>query len=38
MLSDIERIFRLLNVDNSLVIPYNTSVRMVISSVDVIHS
>nr|YP_009115231.1 cytochrome c oxidase subunit II [Wadicosa fidelis]AIZ97177.1 cytochrome c oxidase subunit II [Wadicosa fidelis] len=38
MLEDADSTFRLLNVDNSLVIPYNTSVRMVVSSVDVIHS
>ncbi|RDU34620.1 hypothetical protein DRW41_22540 [Neobacillus piezotolerans] len=38
MLEDADRTFRLLNVDNSLVIPYNTRVRIVVSSVDVIHS
>nr|NP_786957.1 cytochrome c oxidase subunit II [Ciona savignyi]BAC57005.1 Cytochrome oxidase subunit II [Ciona savignyi] len=30
--------FRLLEVDNSLVLPYSTNVRMMITSVDVIHS
>lgn len=38
ILKDEERIFRLLNVDNSLVIPYNTITRIVISRTDVIHS
>lgn len=38
ILSDNNRSFRLLNVDNSLVIPYNTIVRIVISRTDVIHS
>lgn len=38
ILSDDNRNFRLLNVDNSLVIPYNTIVRIVISRTDVIHS
>lgn len=33
-----ENLFRLLNVDNRLVIPYNTDVRIIISSRDVIHS
>ena len=33
-----EPIFRLLNVDNCLVIPYNTNVRIVVSRIDVIHS
>lgn len=31
-------IFRLLNVDNSLVLPYNINVRILLSRVDVIHS
>lgn len=38
ILSDNKRIFRLLNVDNVLMIPYNTSVRIIISRIDVIHS
>nr|QNV12119.1 cytochrome c oxidase subunit II [Amaurobius fenestralis] len=33
-----ESMFRLLNVDNSLLIPINTNIRMILSSVDVIHS
>lgn len=35
---DGERLYRLLNVDNCLVIPYNSIVRIIISGVDVIHS
>lgn len=31
-------IFRLLNVDNCLVIPYNSIVRIIVSGADVIHS
>nr|AIA77323.1 cytochrome c oxidase subunit II [Trichonephila clavata] len=31
-------IFRLLDVDNCLVIPYDTDIRMIVSSSDVIHS
>lgn len=31
-------LFRLLNVDNSLIIPYFTGVRIIISRRDVIHS
>ncbi len=38
ILSDRNSNFRLLNVDNLLVIPYNTIVRIVISRTDVIHS
>nr|YP_009107071.1 cytochrome c oxidase subunit II [Oxytate striatipes]AIT96919.1 cytochrome c oxidase subunit II [Oxytate striatipes] len=38
MLSNKECIFRLLNVDNCLVIPFMTNVRMIVSSMDVIHS
>nr|YP_009349340.1 cytochrome c oxidase subunit II [Agelena silvatica]APZ84000.1 cytochrome c oxidase subunit II [Agelena silvatica] len=38
MVSDSESMFRLLNVDNYLIIPYGVNVRMIISSVDVIHS
>nr|YP_010219068.1 cytochrome c oxidase subunit II [Phoneutria boliviensis]UBY46221.1 cytochrome c oxidase subunit II [Phoneutria boliviensis] len=38
MLSDDNSVFRLLNVDNLLVVPYNTNIRMIISSMDVIHS
>nr|ALJ93768.1 cytochrome c oxidase subunit II [Megachile strupigera] len=30
--------FRLLDVDNRLIIPYNTPIRMLVSSMDVIHS
>nr|QYK19500.1 cytochrome c oxidase subunit 2 [Episcapha opaca] len=30
--------FRLLDVDNRMVIPYNTNIRMLITSTDVIHS
>nr|WRQ18240.1 cytochrome c oxidase subunit 2 [Multinervis sp.] len=30
--------FRLLDVDNRLVIPFNTKIRMLVSSLDVIHS
>lgn len=33
-----ERVFRLLNVDNCLVLPYKTNVRAIVSRVDVIHS
>lgn len=32
------RLFRLLNVDNCLVLPYNRRIRLITSSVDVIHS
>lgn len=35
---DRNRMFRLLNVDNSLIIPYNTNVRIIVSRRDVIHS
>lgn len=38
MLNDDERMFRLLNVDNCLILPYKTRVRAVVSRVDVIHS
>nr|YP_010252253.1 cytochrome c oxidase subunit II [Desis jiaxiangi]QTX95126.1 cytochrome c oxidase subunit II [Desis jiaxiangi] len=38
MISEEMSIFRLLDVDNYLVMPYNTNVRMIISSMDVIHS
>nr|YP_009172219.1 cytochrome c oxidase subunit II [Cyrtarachne nagasakiensis]ALF36376.1 cytochrome c oxidase subunit II [Cyrtarachne nagasakiensis] len=38
MTSSNENLFRLLNVDNSLMVPYNTDVRMIVSSMDVIHS
>nr|YP_009240927.1 cytochrome c oxidase subunit II [Neoscona adianta]ALF63161.1 cytochrome c oxidase subunit II [Neoscona adianta] len=38
MASGQENMFRLLNVDNSLVVPYNTDIRMIVSSMDVIHS
>lgn len=31
-------LFRLLNVDNSLAVPFNTDIRMIVSSLDVIHS
>lgn len=37
--NDLEiRIFRLLDVDNHIVIPINTQIRILISSLDVIHS
>lgn len=32
------RIFRILDVDNCLVVPYNSRVRIIVSSADVIHS
>lgn len=35
---DISRIFRMLDVDNCLVVPYNSNIRMIISGADVIHS
>lgn len=35
---DKNRVFRLLNVDNLLVIPFNTDIRIIISRLDVIHS
>lgn len=38
ILSDKDRVFRLLNVDNLLVVPYNTNIRIIISRLDVIHS
>lgn len=38
MVSDGDRLFRLLDVDNYLVVPYNTNVRIIVSRVDVIHS
>nr|UXF58257.1 cytochrome c oxidase subunit II [Philodromus sp.] len=38
MTQESDSIFRLLNVDNCLVIPYNTMVRMIVSGADVIHS
>nr|AWN56276.1 cytochrome c oxidase subunit 2 [Goeldia sp. DPP-2018] len=38
MMSEDNSLYRLLNVDNSLVLPYKTVVRMVVSSTDVIHS
>nr|YP_010154931.1 cytochrome c oxidase subunit II [Phanuelus gladstone]QQX28274.1 cytochrome c oxidase subunit 2 [Phanuelus gladstone] len=38
MLDDNETMFRLLDVDNSLVVPCNTNIRMIISGADVIHS
>nr|YP_009058788.1 cytochrome c oxidase subunit II [Selenops bursarius]AIM52654.1 cytochrome c oxidase subunit II [Selenops bursarius] len=38
MSEDQESVFRLLNVDNCLVVPYNTNIRMIISGTDVIHS
>jgi len=38
ILEDEVRLFRLLNVDNCLVAPYRTGIRMVISRFDVIHS
>jgi len=38
ILSVDDSIFRLLNVDNCLVIPFKTNVRIIISRIDVIHS
>lgn len=38
IVSDEERLFRLLNVDNYLIIPYITNVRIIVSGLDVIHS
>lgn len=38
ILSDDNSLFRLLDVDNSLVVPYNTFIRIVVSRIDVIHS
>lgn len=35
---DIGRIFRILDVDNCLVVPYNSNIRIIISGADVIHS
>lgn len=35
---DGEGIFRLLNVDNCLVVPYNSMIRIIVSGADVIHS
>lgn len=35
---DDKPLFRLLNVDNSLILPYLTKIRIIISRVDVIHS
>lgn len=36
--SDGDSLFRLLNSDNTLVIPYKTNIRIIISRLDVIHS
>nr|AIC09089.1 cytochrome c oxidase subunit II [Gasteruption sp. M19] len=40
MLNDSEKIdqFRLLDTDNHMVIPFNTNIRLIINSTDVIHS
>lgn len=38
MLMEDERIVRLLNVDNSLILPFRTNVRIIVSREDVIHS
>nr|ALD88445.1 cytochrome c oxidase subunit II [Megachile sculpturalis] len=39
MISDLNmNSFRLLDVDNRLIIPYNTPIRLLVSSTDVIHS
>nr|AOW68566.1 cytochrome c oxidase subunit II [Ebrechtella tricuspidata] len=38
MLSENDCMYRLLNVDNCLVIPFKTNIRLIVSSVDVIHS
>lgn len=33
-----DRIFRLLDVDNCLVVPYNVNIRIIVTGIDVIHS
>ena len=33
-----EPLFRLLNVDNSIIIPYKSTIRIIVSRMDVIHS
>nr|YP_010954975.1 cytochrome c oxidase subunit II [Cheiracanthium brevispinum]WMX19908.1 cytochrome c oxidase subunit II [Cheiracanthium brevispinum] len=38
MKSDEDSMFRLLNVDNCLAVPYNSMIRMIVASSDVIHS
>nr|YP_009562235.1 cytochrome c oxidase subunit II [Cheliceroides longipalpis]QAU56481.1 cytochrome c oxidase subunit II [Cheliceroides longipalpis] len=38
MLEDNESMYRMLNVDNYLMVPCNSNIRMIISGVDVIHS
>nr|YP_010248809.1 cytochrome c oxidase subunit II [Phintella cavaleriei]QTT58087.1 cytochrome c oxidase subunit II [Phintella cavaleriei] len=38
MSNEEECMFRMLNVDNCLVVPYNSNVRMVVTGADVIHS
>lgn len=38
ILNENERIFRLLYVDNCLVVPENSSIRVIVSGADVIHS
>lgn len=38
ILSDNSGVFRLLEVDNSLVIPFETNIRVIVSRMDVIHS
>lgn len=35
---EIRNIFRLLDVDNRIIIPFNNQIRLLISSIDVIHS
>lgn len=35
---DGERVFRMLDVDNCLIVPYNTNIRVIVSGADVIHS
>lgn len=36
--SNKNNIFRLLDVDNRIIIPFNNKIRLLISSIDVIHS
>lgn len=38
IIDDNRRIFRMLDVDNCLVVPYNTNIRIIVSGADVIHS
>lgn len=38
MSEDNIRVFRILDVDNCLVVPYNSNIRIIVSGADVIHS